>query len=247
LSGESYSIQAQRLVSVVQLAVSCCDIEFYKAGKLAKHSLVVEAHIKTTLTNNLLQIQQAVSAYKNLCLNHDPSRIVLSGDSAGGTLVLSLLLHIATENANDSTRSNRWRMSPPGMAVLISPWVTLVSPKDKNTASDYLDAAHLHYYARQYAGSKIAVHDPLISPGDCKDLDLWAKASPAKGFFICYGSEEVFAPEIRDLVQLLELGDVEVDTREEKGGVHVWPVTAIFLSSKLAHGADYRVARRKDT
>jgi len=158
---------------------------------------------------------------------------VLGGDSAGGTLILSLLLHIATENTNDFSRSNRWRMSLPGMAVLISPWVTLVSPKDKNTASDYLDADHLHYYARQYAGSKIAVHDPLISPGDCKDLDLWRKASPANGFFICYGSEEVFAPEIRDLVQLLELGDVKLDSREEKGGIHVWPVTAIFLSSML--------------
>jgi len=120
------------------------------------------------------------------------------------------------------------------MAVLISPWVTLVSPKDRNTTSDYLDADNLHHYARQYAGSKIAVHDPLISPGDCKDLDLWRLASPPNGFFICYGSEEVFAPEIRDLVQLLELGDVELDAREEKGGIHAWPVTAMFLSSMLS-------------
>ncbi|KAG9241819.1 Alpha/Beta hydrolase protein [Calycina marina] len=178
-----------------------------------------------------VQIHQVISAYKNLCVNHDPSRIVLSGDSAGGTLALNLLLHIAKEQLNDSSRSNRWRMEVPAMAVLISPWVTLVSSKDKNNASDYLDAEHLHHYARQYAGNKISVHGPLISPGDCRDLDLWRKASPTKGFFFCYGAEELFAPEIRDLVEHLELAEIEIDARVETGGIHVWPITAWFLRS----------------
>ncbi|KAH8589274.1 Arylacetamide deacetylase-like protein [Bisporella sp. PMI_857] len=177
------------------------------------------------------QLRQAVSAYKNLCVNHDPFKIVLSGDSAGGTLALSLLLHIARESSDDFSQSNRWRMALPGMSVLISPWVTLVSPKDRNTRSDYLDADNLHIYARQYAGSKIPVHDPLISPGDCKDLDLWRKATPQGGLSLFYGAEEVFASEIRDLVSLLELADCKVYARDEPGGIHAWPVAALFLSS----------------
>lgn len=185
-----------------------------------------------------VQIEQAISAYRNICVNHDPARIVVSGDSAGGTLILSLLLHIANDKQTNLKmgNANKWRMTAPGMAVLISPWVTLVSPQDKNTESDYLDVDSLHQYARQYAGSKISVQDPLISPGDCKDLDWWRKACPEKGFYFCYGAEEVFAPEIRDLLGLMK-GDVRlqglVESREESGGIHAWPVAALFLSSKL--------------
>jgi acetyl esterase/lipase len=184
-----------------------------------------------------IQMQQAISAYKNICVNHDPLRIVISGDSAGATLILSLLLHIANDRktVDDFGNANKWRMTAPAMAVLISPWVTLVSPQDKNTTSDYLDADNLHLYARQYATTKIALHDPLISPGNCKDLDWWKKASPEKGFFFCYGAEEVFAPEIRDLVSLLEgVEGLKVEAREERGGIHAWPLAALFLSSKSA-------------
>jgi len=179
-----------------------------------------------------VQLQQALSAYKNICANHDPERIVVSGDSAGATLILSMLLHIANDKKEKSSLERG--VKPPAMAVLISPWVTLVSHQDKNTSSDYLDADNLHLYARQYAGSKVAVHDPLISPGNCKDVEWWRRASPAKGFFFCYGSEEVFAPEIRGLVQLLDVAEMKVGSREERGGIHAWPVAALFLSSTTA-------------
>jgi acetyl esterase/lipase len=193
-----------------------------------------------------VQLQEAISAYKNICVNHDPARIVVSGDSAGATLILSLLLHISNDNKSDYDfgSANKWRMTVPAMAVLISPWVTLVSSQDKNTVSDYLDADSLHLYAKQYAGSKISVHDPLISPGNCKDVDWWRGACPEKGFYFCYGAEEVFAPEIRDLLSML--GCVEgledlVESREEKGGIHAWPVAALFLSSKLSSTMDRQI------
>lgn len=183
-----------------------------------------------------VQTQEIVSAYKNICVNQDPSRIVVSGDSAGATLILSLLLHIAKDNEEERQRAGiakKFRMSPPGMAVLISPWVTLISEKDRNTSSDYLDIDSLHLYARQYAGTKITVDNPLISPGNCRDTEWWRRAAPEKGFFFCYGAEEVFAPEIRGLAGLLKgSGGMQVESREEKGGIHAWPVAALFLSSK---------------
>jgi acetyl esterase/lipase len=52
----------------------------------------------------------------------DSSRICLSGDSAGGPLILSLLLHYGL--------TDRWRDDRPGLAVLLSPWVTIVSPQN---------------------------------------------------------------------------------------------------------------------
>jgi acetyl esterase/lipase len=174
------------------------------------------------------QLQQTMAGYKYvLSIFPDLSRICVSGDSAGGLLILSLLLHLAHTIDNEMERSN----VRPGMAILISPWVTLVSAKDKNTPSDYLDINSLRLYAHQYAGKKVAIDDASVSPGNCKDLDLWTRASPSKGFSILFGSEEVFAPEIRELITLLRKTGAQVETREEEGGIHAWPVATLFLSS----------------
>ena len=191
-----------------------------------EYSLVPDASYPT-------QLHQAIAGYKYLQALTHSSKIVVSGDSAGASIILSLLLYLGNGAKDKFAISNgtEKQLSLPGMAVLISPWVTLISTKDKNTTSDYLDADNLHRYARQYAGTKISVHDPLISPGKCKDVSSWRKAAPEHGFFIAYGAEEVFAPEIGDLIALLEKANVRVDFQQAKGGIHAWPVASPFLSS----------------
>ncbi|RAL63652.1 hypothetical protein DID88_003695 [Monilinia fructigena] len=187
------------------------------------------------------QLNETFAGYKYvLSVTDDPSKICVSGDSAGATLILSLLLHIARPNITESDPAvETVYTATPAMAVLISPWTTLDSPQDKNTSSDYLDAKNLHLYAHQYAGHRSSVCDPLVSPGLCKDMDWWRMASPTRGFFITYGSEEVFAPETRDLIMLLKKSrKVEIQGQEQIGGIHAWPVAALFLSSTPA-------ARRK--
>jgi len=193
------------------------------------------------------QLHQALAGYNYLLSvkSIKASRICLSGDSAGGTIMLSLLLRLARLNENetdncaekgpgslDEQLSSKDRRRP-GMICLISPWVMLVSPKDRNTTSDYLDPFTLHTFAREYVGESLPVHDPLASPGNCKDSSLWMRAAPLKGFVVFYGSEEVLAPEIRDFVTLLREGGMRVVADEDQGGIHAWPVARFFLGSTI--------------
>ncbi len=169
-----------------------------------------------------VQVEQTLAGYEYVCsITGDASRVCVGGDSAGGTLILSLLLRIAI--------SENYEMRP-GYATLISPWPTLVSSQNRDTASDYLNVDSLHLYGRQYASSEENLQDPLVSPGMCKDNRWWAKASPVAGFCILLGSEEVFGPETRDLIALLRRSGCFVAVREEPGAVHAWPIATMFLS-----------------
>lgn len=219
-------------------------------------------------------------------------KVVLSGDSAGSTLALSLLLLLASKPSSHPL--------PPQLAALISPWCRLVSVRNQDTPSDYLNAESLHLYAKQYVGIGLdtgkgsdhlrtvesssngldesanrpqtprrlrssaspppagtptstglshsrresaeidaarfeisrnqkqqshtrrvsadkkrvmnsfrdddatAISDPLASPGDCQSETLWRRACPTEGYYITYGSEEVFAPEVEALVKKIE-------------------------------------------
>ncbi|KAK8252291.1 Alpha/Beta hydrolase protein [Phyllosticta capitalensis] len=168
------------------------------------------------------QIQEALAAYEHvLSVVKNPSRVCVGGDSAGGTLILSFLLYLA-DHPQHQTRM-------PGLATLISPWVTLVSEENRDTSSDYLNAETLHLYGRQYAGTKISIDDPMVSPGNEKDLKRWQRASPKHGWVILFGKEEVLGPEIRALSARLDKAGTNVKVHEEYGSIHAWPVAALYL------------------
>jgi acetyl esterase/lipase len=168
------------------------------------------------------QVKEALAGYKYvLTIAPDPDHIVVSGDSAGATLILSLLLCLATYTS--------LRDSLPGLAIPISPWAAIISKKNQNTPSDYLNADSLHLYGSQYIGTKASADDAMVSPGRCQDIAKWRRASPTKGWFFVYGAEEVFAPEARDLIALLRKTDKPMAVLEEPGWIHAWPVVKLFL------------------
>lgn len=182
-----------------------------------------------------VQLEEVVAGYEHvLNMASNPQVVCVAGDSAGGTLILSLLLHLANpklvEKGMALPGASR-HLGKPGMAVLISPWPTLHSTLYKNNRSDFLDAESLQRYASQYAGSQDFMADPLASPGDCKDLKWWREASPTKGIFLTYGVQEVFAPEIEKVQQMLRKAGTLVSAQAEDGGVHAWPVASLFLAS----------------
>lgn len=193
------------------------------------------------------QVHQTLRGYKHvISAIGDSSKVVVGGDSAGGTLVLTMLLELGQLNdkqackkkimkevQNGDSRASHWRSASdtplPGMAVLISPWTQLISAKHSNDNDDYLDKDQLHAYAMEYAGRR-HVQSQTASPGLCTDQNLWARSSPTCGFFVTYGSEEVFAPDIEDFIANAVKG-TEVGSRREVGGVHAWPIVSLFLST----------------
>lgn len=243
------------------------SVHFYLEILLAWHSLLAKSGYQNpcifALEYSLVpektfptQARETMHGYRHvLSVAGDPQKVVVSGDSAGGTLVLSLLLEIGrlnecarayrrklewaakqADNNNNGTTERELRehwlgvseIPLPALAILVSPWVTLVSGKHNNSTSDYLDCEQLHDYAMQYAGvDQLLSH--AASPGLQTDLRVWAEASPSHGFFVTYGSEEVFAPDIRDFVALLSRA-AEVDSLCDDGCVHAWPVASLFLS-----------------
>lgn len=169
------------------------------------------------------QIHETLAGYEFLLDKvEDSSRICLSGDSAGATLQLSLLLYMSKESDHNYPL--------PGYAVMISPWSVIISPNNKDTPSDYLNAESLRLYGSQYIGTKAWADDPMVSPGMCKDAQWWRRASPSKGWFFVYGAEEVFTPETRKLVSFLSKNaGTKVTAHEEEGWIHAWPVVKLFL------------------
>ncbi|KKY33306.1 putative alpha beta-hydrolase [Diaporthe ampelina] len=164
------------------------------------------------------QLAEMVSGYEHVLsmAGSDPSIVCIAGDSAGGTLTLSLLLHLAHPVSASKGRhlpEDSRHLGKPGMAVLISPWPTLQSALYQNNRSDFLDVPALHLYAAQYAGRVDLLDDPVASPGNL------------------YGKEEVFAPEIEKFVQRLDKAGTLVTSQCETGGIHAWPVASLFLSS----------------
>jgi len=168
------------------------------------------------------QLHETVAGYEYvLSLAHASTRVVVGGDSAGATLMLSFLLYLSEHT--------KLRHQKPGLAVMISPWVTIVSRNNRNTESDYLNSASLEQYGRQYIGNKISPEDPMVSPGHCKHVKKWTEASPEKGWYFLYGSEEVLGPETKALINLLGKTGKDLDSWEEKGGIHAWPVASLYL------------------
>jgi acetyl esterase/lipase len=170
-------------------------------------------------------LDDVVSAYRSLVDQDVPaSRIVLSGESAGATLVLSALLVL--KQAGDPL---------PAAALAISPQtdLTLSSPSiDANDGQDFVNRAVLDHVRTQYlAGAR---------PDRAPQSPLHGELRGLPPILLAVGSKEVLLDDARRFAEAVSAagGDVRLDIYD--GMPHafhaiVLPATPLPVATTLLH------------
>ena len=152
-----------------------------------------------------------VAAYVALIAVMAPTRIVVGGDSAGGGLVMSLLLALRDR-----------AVALPAGAVCISPWVDLIRAEPADPALASLDPivspGDLLAMRSLYADG-CDFTDPLLSPG-------FADLKGLPPLLIHVGAAEVLLPDSHQLAKRASVDGVDVKLEVWPDMVHVWHVFA---------------------
>ena len=160
-------------------------------------------------------VEDAVTAYRWLLSNGaDPARIAIAGDSAGGGLVMALLLSL--RDAGDPL---------PAAGVCLSPWVDLEcsgeSMVTKAPLDPFIQKGRIQARAELYLGGHEA-RTPLASP-------LYADLSGLPPLFIHVGSSETLLDDATRLAARAREAGVSVTLEVWDDMTHVWQLFAAIL------------------
>ncbi|KAE9376005.1 alpha/beta-hydrolase [Stipitochalara longipes BDJ] len=174
-----------------------------------------------------IQLQQAVSLLQHLLhdLKIPSSSITLIGDSAGGHLLLSLLLHLTHPNPLIAPLKLETKFSS---AILISPWVTVstsASSMQLNKEKDILTVSGLEYWGRNFLGGKEmdCWNTPLMAEGE------WWGEVPCEEMLVLYGEDELLRDDIEDLCGKLKANHAKTTALKFANEVHVHMIMNRFL------------------
>lgn len=169
-------------------------------------------------------LQDAVTAYTYLLktLQISPEYIVLSGDSAGGNLVMALLRYLEDQQQEQQQQQHEESRTilPSPLAVLLwSPWLNLDVPgrqmeKHRNRATDYVLGAFADWGVRCYTPAGWSSGHPYISPLGNEfhtKTPIFLQTCTAE---ILYDSNLLFAKNMKERgckVELCEIADAPHD------------------------------------
>lgn len=174
------------------------------------------------------QRDEAVAAYNWLCgeLGVDPSKIIVIGDSAGGHVIMSLLVGL----------NERYSQGPdprPAAAVLVSPWMNLHTSHPR--------ALELHWEERLFKRS-LDTYCKWILRGVSPAVDLlygnfavgrevrgpWADILPVRTWITAGADELVFLYDIEDFVTRAKEDGADVVLDVRTGENHTWQCAEAF-------------------
>ncbi|MEN6395836.1 MAG: alpha/beta hydrolase [Methanoregula sp.] len=155
------------------------------------------------------QIEDALAAYRYLARHgYPPHRIIPVGISAGGTLVLDLLLSLRDQHL----------LMPPA-AVCMSPIVDMAFGGEsvtKNRDNDWLTAARLNAIRTSYLGGRDP-GDPLASP-------VHANLSGLPRIYIQAGTGELMYDDISAFAKKAKWAGVQIRFEIWEGMFHFWQI-----------------------
>lgn len=157
-------------------------------------------------------INDAFAAYRSLLdAGHDPRSIVISGDSAGGAMVITVM------------RKARLAGLPlPVAGVAISPWANLThsgaSAKDRDGLDPLCSVHFLNLLARNFLGDALPT-DPDASP-------VFADVRGLPPVLVQVGENEVMLSDAVRLASNLGESRVRVSLEVWPGMFHVWHMFA---------------------
>ncbi|MEO0643972.1 MAG: alpha/beta hydrolase [Pseudomonadota bacterium] len=153
---------------------------------------------------------QADAAFAALAAKHDPAKIVLNGDSAGGHMALSLALRLARTDGPQ-----------PGKLALFAPWLDVTAADEAIRAIEPHDIMlridSLRVFGEIWAGTRDP-SSPECSPLFTPTAEL-ALLAPTRIFT---GRHDLFIVDSRSFVGKLREAGVDAKLYEYEGAPHVF-------------------------
>jgi monoterpene epsilon-lactone hydrolase len=170
-------------------------------------------------------LDDALAAYRRVRSLRPDVPIVVSGDSGGGGLALSLLLKL--RELGDSM---------PAGGILISPWTDLsvsgASVETNLTKDRWLVRAHLEQWASYYAGKRDP-RTPLLSP-------VFADLSGLPPLLVLIGEDELLLDDARRVVDSAKRAGTDARLLVGEKMQHDWPLTLPWLAEARAAWREMR-------
>jgi len=137
-----------------------------------------------------------------------PSRLVVCGDSAGGTFTLALLMKLRKAN-----------LPYPAAAIIISPGPDLTFPGESWTRNAPLDSLSLPVVQQwmSYYTKPEKLRDPLVSP-------IYGDFTGFPPILVQAGTAECFYDDIAFMVDKMKAAGVDVTFEAYPGMPHVWHI-----------------------
>ncbi len=155
-------------------------------------------------------LNDCLLAYSTLLETHDPAQIVAAGISAGGNLVLGMLLALKEK-----------AIPMPRAAVAMSPAVDLLFEGESvnlNEPNDWILPERLANLREQYLGDKNP-RDPLVSP-------IYGDLAGLPPLLIQVGTHELLLDDVRRFISKLKSQGGAVKYEEWEGMFHCWHIFA---------------------
>ena len=167
-------------------------------------------------------LDDAVSAYAYLCERHDPRRLFLIGESAGGGLCFSLILRIIEK---------RLPLPLPAGLITISPWTDLTlsgaSVNGNAQCDPSLSEKALMHSAGLYAGD-VGTDNPLVAP-------LFSDLSSFPPCMVFAGGSEILRDDGTRIAEKLTASGSKCELYVEEG---LWHAYVLFPVPEAKNALD---------